>query len=583
MRYSILYPNAKEPEYKMLSEVAFHDLGMDTITKNVGRNSAEQEMIRRTMCAMTADPAVTTYRCEVFDDIFKNPGLREQILKLLDKVNFIRDYGIRRDLDEKSGIWDLMHRLDEVNDYIHCVEDIFECLSEYDLKSEGLVNLRKYVDVIYHEEGFAALKEDIAKLNATTSTIRSVTLGVNLNGRFEAESIGLVSVNDKQFTRSNIISNFSDKILNSEGIHKGNDWDGSYKYHVMNAKEGPDSMTLEELAAAKIAIMNPLLAVGMSYVGQGDIAADITRYMDKIVNHLLHGIVSKLRNVLGNHVTISIRDITELIPEFTYYVRWAEYIEKARKKGMRFNRAYAMEAPERGRTMIASEIYNLKLADSCDSFSGIVSNTILFDEDNSVYILTGANRGGKTTITQATGQMFLMAQGGIYAPCASFRFLPADCIYTHFPADEDKTMDLGRLGEECRRFKELYGKCTEQSLLLLNETFSTTSFEEGYYIACDAVKAMLTKGLRCIYNTHMHKLAYSLEDFEKYGRGAASLVVESKDGVCTYRVKAAPPEGLSYARAIAEKYGVTYEELCANADAEETSENVPEDSNNKFI
>lgn len=563
MRYSILYPDGQCPKYRTLSDVTFHDLGLDTIVKSVGRNAVEQEMIRRTMCSVTDDPAVTTYRCDVFDDIYKNPSLRDRILKLLDKVNFIRDYGIRRDQSEKAGIWDLMHRLDEVNDYIHCVEDIYECLSEYELASKGLLDLRQYVDILYHEEGFAALKEDIKNLNATAANIRSVTLGVNLNSRFEAESIGLVSVNDKAFSRSNIISNFSDKLLSSNGIKKGNDWDNDYRYHVMSAKEGTAGLTLEELVAAKTAIMNPLLAVGMSYVGQGDISADITRYMDKIVNHMLNNVVGKLREVLSNHVTISIRDIIDLIPEFTYYVRWAEYIEKAVKKSMRFCKAYAMTAPESGRRMIASEIYNLKLADAGESFAGIICNTVLFDSNNSVYILTGANRGGKTTITQAVGQLYVLAQGGIYVPGASFRFLPVDGIFTHFPADEDKTMDLGRLGEECRRFKEMYSECTGNSLLLLNETFSTTSFEEGYYIACDAVKAMLKKGLRCIYNTHMHKIAYSLDDFREYGPGASSLVVESKDGICTYHVRVAPPEGLSYARIIAEKYGVTYEELIA--------------------
>ena len=51
-----------------------------------------------------------------------------------------------------------------------------------------------------------------------------------------------------------------------------------------------------------------------------------------------------------------------------------------------------------------------------------------------------------------------------------------DGVYTHFPADEDKTLDLGRLGEECKRFRELYMETTGDSLLLLNETFATTSF-----------------------------------------------------------------------------------------------------------
>ena len=64
-----------------------------------------------------------------------------------------------------------------------------------------------------------------------------------------------------------------------------------------------------------------------------------------------------------------------------------------------------------------------------------------------------------------------MAQGGIYVPGDSFEYVPVDCIYTHFPADEDKTLDLGRLGEECKRFREIYSAATQKSLLLLNETF----------------------------------------------------------------------------------------------------------------
>lgn len=107
-----------------------------------------------------------------------------------------------------------------------------------------------------------------------------------------------------------------------------------------------------------------------------------------------------------------------------------------------------------------------------------------------MYILTGANRGGKTTITQAVGQLFVLAQGGIYIPGKAFTFSPVTGIYTHFPADEDKTLDLGRLGEECKRFKAIYEEADSRSLLLMNESFSTTSFEEGYYIAKDSVRAI---------------------------------------------------------------------------------------------
>ena len=127
-------------------------------------------------------------------------------------------------------------------------------------------------------------------------------------------------------------------------------------------------------------------------------------------------------------------------------------------------------------------------------------------------------------------------------------------------------MDLGRLGEECKRFKELYNLANGKSLLLLNETFSTTSFEEGYYIARDAVRAMLKKGVRTIYNTHMHKLARDIEEINSesnnsYGARAQSLIVKTDGSDRSFKIAVAPPAGMSYAEDIARKYGVTYDML----------------------
>ena len=42
---------------------------------------------------------------------------------------------------------------------------------------------------------------------------------------------------------------------------------------------------------------------------------------------------------------------------------------------------------------------------------------------------------------------------------------------------------------------------------------------------------------------------------------ASSLVVKSDGGQRSFKIEVAPPEGMSYARDIAMKYGVTYEQL----------------------
>ena len=84
----------------------------------------------------------------------------------------------------------------------------------------------------------------------------------------------------------------------------------------------------------------------------------------------------------------------------------------------------------------------------------------------------------------------------------------------------------------------------------------------------DAVKAMLNRDVRAIYNTHMHKLVQELDSGINTDAGegkAVSLVAETREGVNSFRVKIAPPEGKSFAREIAVKYGVTYEALVSEA------------------
>ena len=79
----------------------------------------------------------------------------------------------------------------------------------------------------------------------------------------------------------------------------------------------------------------------------------------------------------------------------------------------------------------------------------------------------------------------------------------------------------------------------------------------------DTVKALLKKSVRTIYNTHMHKLGDNIEELNNgiSNVKASSLIVRSDEGNRSFRIEVAPPEGMSYARDIAEKYGVTYEML----------------------
>lgn len=564
--FSLLYPDQKNISISKLSETACHDLGLDNICRKITNDTKEQRLIMNVLSEMTADRATALYRQKIFADILRLPELRKRMTELFDKVEFIRNFGImHKDSDEKLGLWHLMHRLEDLSNYIKCVEEMRNCLADAEISSDGLIKFKEHIDMLYNEAFFAEMKKDIAALKITASDIKSVTIGINVNERFEAVSMGLVSVNDKPFKKSGLISNFADAISSKNKIQSGSEWNGDMHYHMVEQEKDNGAVAfLEKTAAVQIA-QNPLMDIRTKStivnMPEGDGANNSTFYLENVLNKMLDSLVKKLRDTLTKYANVAVVNISQLIPEFVYYIRTAEFVESCMEKDFPFCEPQLV--CNDGCSMNAKGFYNLKLAVNIPDKNDIVYNDLVFDNEHTIYILTGANRGRKTTVTQAVGLMFVLAYGGLFVPASEFVYRPADCIYTHFPADEDKTMDLGRLGEECIRFKEIYGSCTKDSLLLMNETFSTTSFEEGYYIAKDSVWALLKKQVRTIYNTHMHKLAADTDELNKTGgkAKAASLIVKNEGNKRSFKIEIAPPEGMSYAMDIAEKYGVTYDML----------------------
>lgn len=568
---SLLFPASGQYEYKDISEETFHDLGAEHLVDALAAKDTEKAIIKRYLGRLCSSKEVARYRADIFEDIMNFPGLVDRLKELLDKIDFLKAYGSFGRTTDASGLWELMHRLDEMREYIESVEAIYECLSSENIASEGLVSLREHVKALYTDTGFLELKKDIANVKCDTQNIRSITIGVNLNQRFEAVSLGLVSVNKKFFSKSDIISNFSDFLSRGDNLKEDTEWKENYSYRPTKQKSLLTEGGIEAVSNLKMAmsgnIFGQLYAGSLAQTAAGEPIESSMQYMDSIAQQMLDKTTKRVKDVISRHVSLDITEMVGLIPELMYYVRWAELVKKLRKLGLTLCKP-CVNINAGDNETVSKGFYNMKLAlaalENSMEASDIVANDLTFDRNRTIFILTGANRGGKTTLTQAVGQLFLMAQSGVYVPGTKFEYCPVDCIFTHFPADEDKTMDLGRLGEECMRFKQIYSSATKDSLILLNETFSTTSYEEGYYIAFDSIKALRLLGARTIYNTHMHKLGAVVDELNSDAQGAplcASLLMLSESGKRSYKVKEAPPEGMSYARDIAEKYGVTLEQL----------------------
>jgi DNA mismatch repair ATPase MutS len=127
----------------------------------------------------------------------------------------------------------------------------------------------------------------------------------------------------------------------------------------------------------------------------------------------------------------------------------------------------------------------------------------------------------------------------MFVPAVSLSASVAPSVRTHFPREEDATLAAGRLDEELRRLAGLVDATTPGTLVLLNESLSTTNEREGAAIARGVVDALLDAGVAVWFVTHNHQLASELAGSQP--PRAHVLRAERGDWERPFRLTVAPP------------------------------------------
>ena len=172
-------------------------------------------------------------------------------------------------------------------------------------------------------------------------------------------------------------------------------------------------------------------------------------------------------------------------------------------------------------------------------------------------IITGANQGGKSTFLRSIGIAQVMMQCGLMVVAKRYKSGLYPNFFTHFTRREDSAMNSGRLDEELRRMNQIVNNVGKNSLLLLNESFATTTEKEGSGIAYDVIRALKEEGVRILTVTHL--LSFAQRVYEEAGKrgngeeqgtdweGTAFLSAEHlADGTRTFKIISHAPEMTSF-------------------------------------
>ena len=523
---SLLYPTEE-------SEVFHHNrANLPRVTEDVCDELGLNEIFDLKTSSLTdyftTDENVISYRQSTIRDLLDIPELIDTlsgIHPILDDIRELR----RLDNDNVTSADSYLYSITEIELYVSCLDTLrrgFAGVKDR-INSPAFRALSDFVSELTESEYYRELNDKLEALSDRVHEVKSITIGVNLDRELRPESAGVISINSEHFKSGKLL----DKILR---------------------------LSFKNDAFTCIANLSPFGK------GQSDNKQEaLIGAFNGAIEDVFRSSVKGWRNIVADYVMENTDFLLKLLPEIEFVSRAAELLTRlSNHPGCSI--CYPELAPMADKRFESTGLYNPRVALAIDD--EIVTNDLSFDDEARIYVLTGPNRGGKSVITVALGAAQAMCQLGLPVPAESCVVSPVSGIFTHFPEGADDTIDKGRLGEECARLREIFDEADEDSLILLDESLSSTGAYEASYIASEILSAFAVMRCRGIFSTHLHELAASVPDINERsvnqgGIKLDTLVAGMEEGQRSFKIYRAKPDGKSYARDIADKYGLSFENL----------------------
>ena len=162
-----------------------------------------------------------------------------------------------------------------------------------------------------------------------------------------------------------------------------------------------------------------------------------------------------------------------------------------------------------------------------------VDNDLFLRSDEAGLVVKGVTDSGKTVFLRATGAAQLFAQAGLPILAENGRLSVRYGLFSHFSSAEEEFLRgnaQGRFDQEAQEISGIIERFRPYSLLLLNETFQTTSYAEGTKSIYNILRYMPRLSVKYIFVTHLTHL------FDYLTKGNVILARTSDDPNTRYKI-----------------------------------------------
>ncbi len=557
---SLLKPLEKQAEgkdnYIDVSDNAVRDLDLGFLLRQLSIEETGRmykpgmDSVHAIFKKLCLDKSELYYRQDVFRDFWENYEIRTVFLRLLPKMQDIRRLGEEHQAPQPR-LFILSRKLGLLESFVELVEDFSRSFAGLKKKpvSRGLQAFTEEIERIRSDEIYMHLKAELPRLLANVRNIKGVTIGVNLDDNLLPVEACLLSINKKRFK--------------DDGPHLFN--------RLFGTSEQRSGL------AGLHTMRNDAGSVGEQYGGIGSplmvpLFRDLADVLDKSC--------LPLEKELRAFSSLNIGVFNNIFDEVLFLLSACGLFDLLKKSKLPVS--YPEFSDAGSREAFVEDSYNINLAlrmrgvkDDEPPENEIVLNDIKMTRKENILLITGPNRGGKTTYVQSAGLIFLLAQIGLPVPARSAHIGLVEGIYSHFPREERPESHSGRLGEEIDRMNAIFETIQPNSLLLLNEPLQSTSAAGSYHLASDVIRVLKKIGIRTLFSTHLHELARGITEMNNAENGEGRIIslvarVDTEPGKeggknvhvqPTFKILPGIPAGRSYSEEIARKYGFSYDKL----------------------
>ena len=555
--FSLLWPDgAGARTAQPLTPMTCADLDLDEVLRAIaGRDRRREAAARAVLTATGTDAATIVYRQGVLRDLLDHPELATRLAAILPLLSELGQPPEQGGSADDWGVLALTRRATDLALYTRAVGELRAALLEARPQAEALRHLERLLAAETTSDDFQAIIAELPSLREQLRQGECITIAINLTPAWEPESAAIVGIGPRNAGKGTLL---------------GRLWPG---------------------APEQTRGVSPLRRTGAVDALRGD------NVLFRDLRSLLETTASAALAAIAKLANLGTAKLCHLEPEIAFYLGAAHLCRRVRAAGLPL--CWPEVAPAAARETRITGTYNLALAlrllrSPEDGPQRLVPTDVVFDgERGRVWILTGPNRGGKTTFLRAMGLAHVLCGAGLPVAGTAAVLSPVDQVLTHFLGPETAAAGEGRLDEEAERLAAVFAVATPQSLILLNEVLAGTNQVEALALATEAVQGLRLLGARCVYATHLHDLAVAADRINaavpEADSPVASLVAEVRpagvpdDGPAywigegtppepapddgephpTFRVVPGPPQGRSFASAIARAHGITFTQIRA--------------------